>query len=105
MKSSPFLLAFYEAWIGETEYPNWQRCNGGLCINLYEFADAMYPNRGVAGGYLDEMQEQFLDAGLNPHIPFNDHIHGYREELYNQACHTNELRVQWVVSKLEQEEI
>ena len=100
MKSSPFLLAFYKAWIGETKHPNWQRYNGGLCMNLYEFACAMYPNQRIAGGYLDEMREQFLDAGLNPEVPFNDHLHGYREELYNHACHTNKLRIQWVKNRI-----
>ena len=43
MKSSPVLLAFYKAWLGETQPKRYQRRNAGLCPNLVEFMDTVFP--------------------------------------------------------------
>lgn len=99
MKSSPVLLAFYKAWLGEAKPTRYQRRNGGLCPNLVEFMDAVFPEHRLAP-VMEEMHQQFYDANLNGVHPFHEDIHEYRAEVGNRACHTNKLRVQWVKDRI-----
>lgn len=99
MKSSPVLLAFYKAWIGETKHHRYTRRNGGLCPNLTEFMDAAFPGC-IQAPVMEEMHKQFHAAGLPVSHPFNMDMSGYRQEVGLRCCHRNASRVQWVKNRI-----
>lgn len=99
MKSSPILLAFYKAWLGETKPGKYQRRNGGLCPNLVEFMDTVFPECRLSP-VMEEMHQQFRDAGLNETHPFHADIFEYRGEVGRRSCHTNKVRIQWVQDRI-----
>lgn len=103
MQQSELLSEFYRAyaWWLDAGAPldmGFYR-NHGLCNSLRVWA-----NRNAQLGYKnlhDELIEQFRQAGLDTHYPFNcgDRIYYLIEcgdRNFNPRCHINEQRIKWV---------
>lgn len=107
--SSATLLRFYKAWIAN--YPAMNRTTSGLCGCLVDYVDDFVgettreEDRRWRDHLLDrlkyEMRKQFTCAGLDYNLPFNADCMDYLSECINLACHTNELRIQWVKDRIE----
>lgn len=105
MKQSPKLLEFYvalQAWIdsGFEVNPFGFTANTGNCYNLKLFME-----NDVSGDYygnlLHEMTQQFIDAGLDCSIPFNqgngDNPVDMRSYVQERNRYTHNLkRLAWI---------
>lgn len=88
----------YYAWIKEgapDTHPIFY--NGrGLCGNLYYYIKAHPSAAGMIG--LDEMEAQFLAAGLSKSYPFGERE--YNRASKNNTHHLDPNRIRWVESHL-----
>lgn len=107
MKSSERLLAFYKAWLrGADESGYVRRDDGGLCFNLYRYAEKVTEKEphldytGFCLSLIDEMRCQFSGAGMDYLLPFNDYFCSYTDESINGACSSNPKRRQWVLDRI-----
>ena len=67
--------------------------NGGLCRNLSQY---LKYNNALAKSPVLAMPEQFLDAGLEFLMPFNESPEDYRDECNNNTVFLNPKRIKWV---------
>lgn len=98
IKQSGNLTAYYLAilnWIetGESVFPFSHSV--ALCGNAFAFCDDSI-NANAARMLIEEMQMQFVAAGLNDLLPFNDTSAGdtpFRNEIFK---YRNPKRLQWI---------
>ena len=112
MKQSKELTNFYRAYLNwlnagapiANEY-DFKRTHG-ICCCITEFIEVEYAHkqendhRKIISKMIDEIQSQFLLAGLEKWLPFNKFgdVDGidYLYEVLNGTCHLNPKRIQWV---------
>lgn len=96
--------AEYLAWVdaGAYDHPVFD-CDSGLCLQLDRHIKA------TGGSYTatDEMEKQFVNAGLCDVLPFNGgylagngNLGRYIEECKDHVCHINEERIAWVRNRV-----
>lgn len=98
MKTSAALLKFYMAyneWL-ETEDDTFF-CGYGLCANAWDF---YVDEHDLGDSILEEMHAQFIEAGLDEQLPFNEDSADYRAEKHAGTCHHNILRIGWVKARI-----
>lgn len=110
MPQSQYLTDFYReylAWVdaGAGDHPAFNR-SAGLCLNLVHHA--RWLNIDHEGRFLDEMEAQFEQGGLNKVYPFNLGEYSvarqsYLDECRLKSCYTNEARLKWVRQHVQQE--
>ncbi len=72
-------------------------CGYGLCANLWDF----YVEEGeLMDSVLEEMHNQFIEAGLDQELPFNEDSADYRMEKHKGECHHNIRRTGWVKARI-----
>lgn len=102
MTQSKMLTEFYNnyhdwASEGAPEHPDFHR-GVGLCnCYLYFLHDHKLPEL-TREARLDEMEKQFLEAGLNPNYPFGHDA--YQDAFANDTMHLCPVRMAWVKSHL-----
>lgn len=117
MKSSNILLQFYAEyaeWLDKGAPPpeHYEVAHpftrySGLCTNLYDWAYQNFGNQDLSDSLLDEIHDQFKEAGLSVALPFNISREGgeempyYRDETILDTCYCNPKRVQWVRDRLQ----
>lgn len=105
MKSSPYLLQFYEWWL-EQEDTNFSKKHYGLCTCLVDFLYNIAWIKDVENvanlqaSVREEMKEQFKKEGLNHLHPFNTDFSHYFTETELGIAHLNTERVQWVIDRI-----
>lgn len=67
--------------------------SAGICHNLERYM--RFSDKRVSGIAMD-MAEQFLDAGLEFLMPFNESPEDYRNECNNNTVFLNHKRIKWV---------
>lgn len=103
MTQSAELTKFYRdylAWVesGAPEHPVFDR-DSGLCLQINR-----YTNDDIGNELADELENQFIDAGLCDTFPFNGGgvwfggagLSNYLAESSAHTCHLNEARMAWV---------
>lgn len=102
MNNSEKLNQFYQ------EYSDWLdagapeqnpvvfRRRGGLCTNLYDWAEHCGCSEEEIDVLCVDLHSQFAEYGLNTLLPFNPDIKDYIYESGNALCHLNEKRTKWV---------
>jgi len=91
---SPTLQEFYNEihkWIQAGCVDDTFDRSNGLCDNLVDWRDSEDSSRCV-----DEMQAQFIDAGLHPFYPFNSTRLTYDLEAASNNIFTNPARLNWI---------
>ena len=95
-KQSEGLTKFYNAYLAwleaGAETDQFTR-RDGLCINIIDYFDCEKPPE------LDEIHNQFREAGLCAILPFNKESNGdvsYYGEIYDASAHLNQKRIDWV---------
>lgn len=96
-QQSQLLKAFYQAYLSwaETGKPSKYgfRDAVGLCPNLNRFLSVEDPTADT----LEEMEDQFVEAGLNLCYPFNNGEHWeYKDEMQSHKATSNVQRMKWV---------
>ena len=65
----------------------------GLCANIFDYLTSI----GVpCEAALEQLHIDFISAGLNEALPFNESKEHYHEERRRNECHMNPARVAWV---------
>lgn len=96
-QQSQLLKAFYQAYLswaetGETSKYGF-RDAVGLCANLNRFLSVEDPTADT----LEEMEDQFVEAGLDLCYPFNNGEHWeYKDEMQSHKATSNIQRMKWV---------
>lgn len=107
--SSPVLLAFYESWLADRTAEG--RTSNGLCVCLGHFIwDEIIIHATTdeeeklfwdfREDVAEEMNAQFVSAGLSHYAPFNKDYVAYDKECADQKCHENKRRIQWVTDRI-----
>ncbi len=96
MNQSKELTTFYKAmheWIN-AGFPESEVFKGyyGLCNNLVKFCEDMDHSDYVLQ---QEMEHQFIDAGLDQYVPFNN-IGGMPSFFKEVHHYKNPLRINWI---------
>lgn len=96
-QQSELLTAFYRAylaWVENGEGSKYRfRDAVGLCANLNRFLSVEDPTADT----LEEMEDQFVQAGLDLCYPFNNGEHqDYQDEMQSHEATSNVQRMKWV---------
>ncbi len=96
-QQSEVLTAFYRAYLdfAEGKPISYFTKSCGLCHNLFWFLQ----KSGKQDNYyyvLAEMEQQFMDAGLNKVYPFNNGADDYEGEKEGNNIPNNQKRLDWV---------
>ena len=96
--SSPILQAFYQAyyqWLqNPIEHPIFKQ-HFGLCLALSLYVYDVWPYQANSA-ILNEMVDQFENAGLSPTYPFNIDNTDFVNEMLSLKTHLNRRRRAWV---------
>lgn len=104
MNQSPELTEFYreyQKWIdagAPVKDPIFER-GMGLCPNLRMYIFEMCGMYEVHIPFSAEMKRQFIEAGLDPDLPFNSKpmwSTDYQREANQDTCYLNPERLKWV---------
>jgi hypothetical protein len=102
---SDMLQKFYN------DYANWLRAGApkindflrmsGLCYNLKRWCCKNEIDDVTSSMLSNEMNQQFIAAGLEEEVPFNNSIDypSYSYERLTRTCHLNEQRRKWVFDR------
>jgi hypothetical protein len=91
----------YRAWLNMGAPPSriFQRSNG-LCIALAGYTEQLGMRSANHEVLSNEMDTQFIIAGLNPNFPFNEKLpdggNTYWCERETRTMHLNPKRIKWV---------
>ena len=96
-QQSELLTAFYRAYLAwaETGERSEYRFRDavGLCANLNRFLSV----EDHTADTLEEMENQFVEAGLDLCYPFNNgDLWDYKDEMRNNKATSNTQRMKWV---------
>ncbi len=81
----------YDRWLQRVEENNLFGTHCGSCVSLthwcehYNIRRDMYP----------ELKKLFVEEGLDPNYPFNQHGRGYWNEVYHYLVRDNTERIAW----------
>lgn len=95
-QQSELLTAFYRAYLswaeGEPSKYGFRNLTG-MCANVNRFLSVEDPTAEI----LEEMEDQFVDAGLDVSYPFNNgNTRDYKDEMRNSKATSNIQRMKWV---------
>lgn len=96
-QQSELLTAFYRAYLAWAENGEGAKYRFrdavGLCANLNRFLSVEDPQADA----LEEMEDQFVQAGLDLSYPFNNGEHqDYHDEMQSHKATSNVQRMKWV---------
>lgn len=100
------LLCFYAAyhtWLcsgAPHRFPFSRRC--GLCVNLWDYCEDVGLPMWVVRAACAQLHKDFVRAGLDARLPFNESGNHYNTESFKQTCHENPARIKWVRDQLQQ---